>query len=191
MFNTAVTRAKQWLVVVGEPFTLCTVGENRMCWMELIRCCQQIGSFDFINADQFVEEALDHKIVVRQVLEKVHSSFFGPNRVYTITQGTAAPTHTLTQGTAAPTHTLTQGTAALTPSTETTYAAMQPQQRVELLRSKVKQSTQNDNEVIINKITGVCMYMYGGYYSAHVVRGTIQHAHVVWGVLYSAIQHMF
>ena len=85
MFNTVVTRAKQWLVVVGEPFTLCMVGESRLCWMEFIRLCQTLKSFDYTNTDQFVEESLDYKIVVRQLLEKVHSSFFSPNKPPTLT----------------------------------------------------------------------------------------------------------
>ncbi len=143
MFNTAVTRAKQWLVVVGEPFTLCTVGENRLCWMEFIRCCQQLGSFDYTNADQFVEESLDHKIIVRQVLENVYKSFFGPNRGHTLTQGTPTPTQ----------------------PTGTVYAAAKPQQKLELLKSMVKQSAQNIDNDTVNKITGTsvwCVCVWGG-----------------------------
>ena len=134
MFNTAVTRAKQWLVVVGEPFTLCTVGENRLCWMEYIRCCQQLGSFDYTNADQFIEESLDYKIVVRQVLEKAHSTFFSPHKSHTPTPVTPAPSH-------------------LTPAV---YMGATPQQKVEILRSKIKLVTQNGDESTIKKITGNC-----------------------------------
>lgn len=38
--NTAITRAKEWLFVVGEPITLCTVGENSHCWLKFISICQ-------------------------------------------------------------------------------------------------------------------------------------------------------
>ena len=139
MFNTAVTRAKQWLVVVGEPFTLCTVGENRLCWMEFIRCCQQLGSFDYTNADQFIEESLDYKVVVRQVLEKAHSTFFNPHKPHTPSHLTPAPSHL----TPAPSH--------LTPAG---YMGAKPQQKVEILRSKIKLVTQNEDESTIKKITG-------------------------------------
>ena len=66
LFNTAVTRAKQWLVVVGEPITLCTVGSNRLLWGEFIRNCQLVGSFEYNNAEKF-ESCLEDKIVVRLV----------------------------------------------------------------------------------------------------------------------------
>ena len=64
LFNTAVTRAKQWLVVVGEPITLCTVGSNRLLWGEYIKNCQQDGVFEYQNAEKF-ESCLEDKIVVR------------------------------------------------------------------------------------------------------------------------------
>ena len=102
MFNTAMTRAKQWLVVVGEPFTLCTVGENRVYWMEFIKCCQALKSFDYTHADQFTKESLDYKIVARQLLEKVHSYFFSHNKPPTLvpaaySQGETDPTITGTK----------------------------------------------------------------------------------------------
>ena len=43
LFNTAVTRAREWLIVVGEPITLCTVGSNRLCWLEFIWRCHQLS----------------------------------------------------------------------------------------------------------------------------------------------------
>ena len=64
LFNTAVTRAKQWLIVVGEPITLCTVGSNRLLWGEFIKNCQQYGIFEYSNAEKF-ESCLEDKIVVR------------------------------------------------------------------------------------------------------------------------------
>ena len=74
LFNTAVTRAKQWLVVVGEPITLCTVGSNRLLWGEFIKNCQQVGSFEYNNAEKF-ESCLEDKIVVRLVSLSLSLSF--------------------------------------------------------------------------------------------------------------------
>ena len=59
-----MTRAKQWLIVVGEPITLCTVGSNRLLWGEFIKNCQQYGIFEYSNAEKF-ESCLEDKIVVR------------------------------------------------------------------------------------------------------------------------------
>lgn len=65
LFNTAVTRAKEWLIVCGEPITLCTVGSNRLCWIELIKkCLHQLCSFEYSNASQF-ERFLETKLVTR------------------------------------------------------------------------------------------------------------------------------
>lgn len=142
-----MTRAKEWLIVVGEPFTLCTVGENRLCWMEYIRCCQQLGSFDYTNADQFVEESLDHKIVARQLLEKAHESFF--RRMHS----NAPPPQDRSK--APPT---TTNPAHTTPVVM--YVQASPQQQQEILRSKVTMATQNGDESTIRRITGKAINNY-------------------------------
>ena len=67
LFNTAITRAKEWLIVVGEPITLCSVGSNRLCWLEFIRKCQKLGTFVYPNADGF-ESFLETKLITRFVL---------------------------------------------------------------------------------------------------------------------------
>ena len=65
LFNTAVTRAKEWLIVCGEPVTLCTLGSNRLCWIELIKkCIHQLQSFEYPNPSQF-EELLQTKLFTR------------------------------------------------------------------------------------------------------------------------------
>ncbi len=64
LFNTAVTRAREWLIVVGEPITLCTVGSNRLCWLEFIRKCNQLGSFGYPNAQHF-ESFLETRLIAR------------------------------------------------------------------------------------------------------------------------------
>ena len=68
LFNTAVTRAKEWLVVCGEPVTLCTVGSNRLCWVELIKkCLRDLDSFEYPNAARF-EALLQTKLFTRYFL---------------------------------------------------------------------------------------------------------------------------
>ena len=68
LFNTAVTRAKEWLVVCGEPVTLCTVGSNRLCWVELIKkCLRDLDSFEYPNAARF-EALLQTKLFTRYIL---------------------------------------------------------------------------------------------------------------------------
>ena len=66
LFNAAITRAREWLVVIGEPVTLCTVGSNRVCWMEFIKYCCQHGSFDYPLADSTsFETNLENKLILR------------------------------------------------------------------------------------------------------------------------------
>ena len=68
LLNTAITRAREWLVIIGEPVTLCTVGSNRVCWMEFIKYCCQCKSFEYppIDSEQF-ETSLENKLVLRLV----------------------------------------------------------------------------------------------------------------------------
>jgi len=64
LFNTAITRAREWLIVVGEPITLCTVGSNRLCWLEFIQKCHKLGTFEYPNAHSF-EAFLETKHITR------------------------------------------------------------------------------------------------------------------------------
>lgn len=45
MLNTILSRAKDHIVVVGNPFALCTVGSNRSAWQQYIQICINSGSF--------------------------------------------------------------------------------------------------------------------------------------------------
>lgn len=58
LFNTAVTRAKEWLVVVGDAFTLASVGSNRGCWIEYIRRCRAMKGFRTSDATEQDFEAV-------------------------------------------------------------------------------------------------------------------------------------
>ena len=71
LFNTAITRARQWLVVVGDPVTLCTVGYNSPYWMELIRKCIEQQTFKYHCPNQF-ERFLETRVVTRLVLQHRH-----------------------------------------------------------------------------------------------------------------------
>jgi hypothetical protein len=64
LFNTAITRAKDYLVVVGDPYTLASVGENRGCWIEFIGRCRQMKSFVFKDNDAF-DRTLEASIQTR------------------------------------------------------------------------------------------------------------------------------
>lgn len=66
LLNTAITRAKEWLVVIGDPVTLCTVGSNRVCWWEFVKHCCQFGSFEYPLVDPATFEAsLENKLILR------------------------------------------------------------------------------------------------------------------------------
>ena len=75
LLNTAITRAREWLVIIGEPITLCTVGSNRLFWMEFIKHCCRRGTFEYplANAEQF-EVNLESKFVLRYVKFEIISS---------------------------------------------------------------------------------------------------------------------
>ena len=51
-------------MVVGEPITLCTVGSNRLCWLEFIKKSKELGSFDYPNAEHF-ESFLETRLLAR------------------------------------------------------------------------------------------------------------------------------
>ena len=47
LLNTAVTRARYYLAVVGDPNALCSVGENKVCWRLLLKKCNEHGTFRY------------------------------------------------------------------------------------------------------------------------------------------------
>ena len=64
LLNTTITRAREWLIIVGEPITLCTVGSNRLCWKKIIKKCLKLTTFKYPNAEFFFS-SLDNKHVAR------------------------------------------------------------------------------------------------------------------------------
>ena len=41
LLNTAITRAKSLLSVVGDPMSLCSIGECRLFWKDYLERCQE------------------------------------------------------------------------------------------------------------------------------------------------------
>ena len=44
LLNTAMTRAKSWLGVVGDPVALCSVGECSRIWRTYVKHCAELAS---------------------------------------------------------------------------------------------------------------------------------------------------
>jgi len=44
LLNTAMTRAKSWLGVVGDPVALCSVGECSRIWRTYLKHCDELDS---------------------------------------------------------------------------------------------------------------------------------------------------
>lgn len=47
LLNTAITRARYRLVVIGDPVALCSVGECRVCWKTVLSKCNSNGTFHY------------------------------------------------------------------------------------------------------------------------------------------------
>ena len=47
LLNTAITRARYRLVVIGDPVALCSVGECRVCWKTILSKCNSNGTFHY------------------------------------------------------------------------------------------------------------------------------------------------
>ena len=45
--NTAITRARYRLVVIGDPLALCSLGECRVCWKTILGKCNSNGTFHY------------------------------------------------------------------------------------------------------------------------------------------------
>ena len=56
LLNTAVTRARCLVAVVGDPVSLCTVGNCRTIWWNFIERCNQMGGLYGTTVDQLKTE---------------------------------------------------------------------------------------------------------------------------------------
>jgi AAA domain len=43
LLNTALTRAKSWLGVVGDPVALCSLGDCCQIWIQFLKHCEMLG----------------------------------------------------------------------------------------------------------------------------------------------------
>ena len=59
LLNTAVTRAKSLLAVVGDPISLCTVGTCRRLWRDFIKRCNDNGALYGTTMEQLEQEVLE------------------------------------------------------------------------------------------------------------------------------------
>ncbi len=67
-------------MIVGEPITLCTVGYNITCWIELIENCIQKKTFRYQCADMFMK-FLETRVISRQIMQKNHGDFMKKSTV--------------------------------------------------------------------------------------------------------------
>ncbi|XP_048588777.1 helicase with zinc finger domain 2-like isoform X4 [Nematostella vectensis] len=56
LLNTAITRAKSLVAVVGDPVSLCTVGDCRRLWKDFIKRCNELRAFYGYTMEQLNEE---------------------------------------------------------------------------------------------------------------------------------------
>ena len=58
LVNTALTRAKSWLAVVGDPVALCSLGNCGALWRSYLRHCEKVGGLH--PADLSLEDIWQH-----------------------------------------------------------------------------------------------------------------------------------
>jgi len=58
LVNTALTRAKSWLAVIGDPVALCSVGNCGALWRTYLKHCQKVGGIH--PADLSLEDIWQH-----------------------------------------------------------------------------------------------------------------------------------
>jgi len=72
LLNTAMTRAKSWLGVVGDPVALCAIGECHRIWRMYLKHCCELGSIQppEMNLEQIwqvIESLLQPESVVPEI----------------------------------------------------------------------------------------------------------------------------
>jgi len=70
LVNTALTRAKSWLAVVGDPVALCSVGNCGALWRTYLKHCQKVGGVH--PSDLSLEDIWQHSQSLMNLLS-VHS----------------------------------------------------------------------------------------------------------------------
>ena len=125
LLNTAVTRAKSLLAVVGDPISLCTLGACRRLWRDFIKRCNDNGALYGTTMPQLEQE----------VLESVRSIPLNPDAV-SFTPRSAARS--------------SQEEAATEPSAEITADAAQlssPSDEDAMREETVDDTTEEDSDI--------------------------------------------
>ena len=60
LMNTAMTRARSLLAVVGDPVSLCTIGKCRILWRDYIKRCSDKGGLYGTNMEQLERDIIEH-----------------------------------------------------------------------------------------------------------------------------------
>jgi len=66
LVNTALTRAKSWLAVVGDPVALCSIGNCGTVWRSYLKHCQKVGGLH--PADLSLEDIWQQSQSLMQLL---------------------------------------------------------------------------------------------------------------------------
>jgi len=65
LVNTALTRAKSWLAVVGDPVALCSIGNCGAIWRSYLKHCQRVGGMH--PTDLSLEDILQQSLSLMQL----------------------------------------------------------------------------------------------------------------------------
>jgi len=71
LVNTALSRAKSWLAVIGDPVALCSIGNCGVLWRSYLKHCQKVGSVH--PAELSLDDIWQHSQGLMQLLS-VNSS---------------------------------------------------------------------------------------------------------------------
>jgi len=76
LVNTALTRAKSWLAVVGDPVALCSVGQCGAVWHTYLKHCEKIGGIH--PADLSLDDVWQHSQSLANLLTVNVGRVVGP-----------------------------------------------------------------------------------------------------------------
>eukprot|EP00731_Ephydatia_muelleri_P025024 Em0017g107a len=136
LFVTALTRAREVLIVVGDPATLCSVGLNRRYWVEYVLQCATMRSFIYQKPDVFLQQ-MRARLTTKQLLAK-NSKKLPPSSSAPQNMATSAPQAT--------------PPAPPTSATSATFLQSPPQTQQQMIRDAVAQNVTMKHDTVINQI---------------------------------------